>query len=185
MISYYTSIVETDEEKDKIEYIYKNFYSSMAYTAGRVLNHNKQDVEDTVHNAMLKIIDIIDKIDITEINKVKNLCGIIARNKAKDHCKLKENQTVSLDEDLITDGNENDIDPVKIVVNKEIYDIVLRSIYTLNDNYRDVCILKYVHGYKTKDIALILDISPNIVSTRIFRGKEAIKNNLRKEHLDV
>lgn len=185
MISYYTSIVETDEEKDKIEYIYKNFYSFMAYTAGRVLNHNKQDVEDTVHNAMLKIIDIIDKIDITETNKVKNLCGIIARNKAKDHCKLKDNQTVSLEEEFNNDKTEDNTDPINIVIQNDTYEIVLKAIYTLDEKYRDACILKYVHGYKVNDIALILDISPENVSRRIYRGKEAIKNNLRKEHLDV
>lgn len=88
MISFYLSIIETEEDKDKVVFIYENFYSFMCYTAGQVLGQGKPEVEDAVHNAMLKIIERLDMIDITDEIKVKNLCGIIAKNIAKDHLKL-------------------------------------------------------------------------------------------------
>ena len=43
MISYYLSLVETEEDKEKIEYIFNAFNSFMSYTAGEVLHHNKQE----------------------------------------------------------------------------------------------------------------------------------------------
>ena len=88
MISYYLSIVETEEDKEKVVFIYENFYSFMCYTAGQILNHNKHDVEDAVHNAMIKLIENIDVIDLSDKQRAKNLCGIVAKNKAKDHCRL-------------------------------------------------------------------------------------------------
>ena len=94
MITFYLSLVETEDAKNKIEFIYVNYYSFMCYTAGQILKHNKQDVEDAVHNAMMKIIENIDIIDVSDVQRAKNLCGIIARNKAIDYCKQKDNVMV-------------------------------------------------------------------------------------------
>ena len=126
MISFYLSIVETDEDREKVIFIYENFYSFMCYTAGQVLNHNKYDVEDTVHNAMLKIIENIDVIDLSDKQRAKHLCGIVAKNKAKDHCKLKKNQTLSLD-DTLYEVIEDDSNPSELIICKDTYDIVLKE----------------------------------------------------------
>ncbi len=184
MISYYLSIVETKEDKDKVVFIYENFYSFMSYTAGQVLKHNKQDVEDSVHSAMIKLIENIDLVDLSDIHRAKNLCGIVAKNKAKDHCRLKENQTLSLD-DVFYCVNEEETNPSEIIIKKDTYDVVLKAIYELDEKYRDVCILKYIHEYKEREIALLLDLSPKTVSTRIFRGKQILREVLRKEELHV
>ncbi len=184
MISFYVSLVGTDDDKEKVVFIYENFYSFMAYNAGQVLNHNKHDVEDVVHNAMLKIIEHIDKIDLSDENRAKNLCGIIAKNLAKDHCKLKDNQNLSLDGDISesTDGGET---PDDIVITKDTYDIILKELFALDDRYRDICILKYLYEYKEREIAGLLGITHEAVRMRIFRGKQILREALRKENLHV
>ena len=180
MISYYLSIIETEEAKDKVVFIYENFYSLMSYTAGEVLNHNTHDVEDAVHNAMLKIIEIIDLIDLSDVKKVKNLCGIVAKNQAIDYCKRRDSQTISTDDEAIL-ASEVDVNPDDIVISKETYHIIIEAIRTLGDTYRDVCLLKYVHEYKVREIAMLLDLSENTVTTRISRAKQILKEALRKE----
>ena len=180
MISLYLSIVDTEEDRDKVVFIYENFYSFMCYTAGQVLGNSSHDVEDTVHNAMLKIIDHLDMIDIGNAGKAKYLCGIIARNLARDHLKLKDNQTVPIDE-TVYDTPDNSDTPEEIIVRKNIYEILLKAIDTLDEKYRDVCILKFVNGYKEREIAELLNISHGTVSTRIFRAKQILRDELRKE----
>ncbi len=184
MISFYLSVVETEQDRDKVVFIYENFYSFMCYTAGRVLENNRHDVEDAVHNAMLKIIDHLDMIDLENEGRAKYLCGIIVRNVAKDHVKLKENQTLPLDEtfcDVPDDGTE----PAEIVIRRDTHEIMLRAIHSLDEKYRDVCILKYVHGYKEREIAGLLNLSQGTVSTRIFRAKQILREELRKESVYV
>ena len=184
MIAYYLSIVETDEDREKVLFIYENYYSFMCYTAGQVLGHNKQDVEDAVHNAMLKLIENIDIIDLSDKQKAKNLCGIVAKNIAKDHCKYKDNQSLSL-EDMICETTEEENSPSEIVIRKDTYDIILKALHSLDDKYRDICIMKYVHQYKEREIALLLNLTPNTVSIRIYRGKQILREALRKENLHV
>lgn len=184
MISFYLSMVETDEDRDKVILLYESFYSFMCYTAGEILHHNKYDVEDIVHNAMIKLIQNLDLIDFSDMQKTKNLCGIVAKNLAIDYCKLKENQKLSLDdeicESIVTEDNTSDI-----IITKDTYDIVLRELKSLDDKYRDICIMKYIHELKEREIALLLDIPPNTVSTRIFRGKQILREALRKENVYV
>lgn len=184
MISFYLSIIETEEDKDKVVFIYENFYSFMCYTAGQVLGQGKPEVEDAVHNAMLKIIERLDMIDITDEIKVKNLCGIIAKNIAKDHLKRKDNQTIRLDETFSDMPSEDDaVD--EIVIKGDTYEIILRAIRALDEKYRDVCILRYVHGYKEREVAELLNISAGTVSTRIFRAKQILREELRGESIYV
>ncbi len=184
MIAYYLSIVETEEERDKVIFIYEHFHAFMCYTAGQVLRGNIHDIEDTVHDAMIKIIDNIDLIDLSDKRRARNLCGIVAKNKAKDRCKLKANQTISY-EDLLHEQSKPEDDPDEIVINKDTYRVIINTLRSLDDRYRDICMLKYVHQLKEREIALILDITPKTVSTRIFRGKQLLREALRKENLHV
>lgn len=186
MISIYPSMVDGEKNKNKIVFIYENYYSFMAYTAGEILNHSKHDVEDVVHSAILKIIENIDVVDITDVNKVKNLCGVIARNKAIDFLRAKKNQVLSLDDDnVFAEISGSDTDPGELLVNIEAYDIILEEIRKLPDIYRDVCLLKYVNSMKEKEIAALLGLTESAVGVRIYRAKQILKEALRKENIDV
>ena len=57
MLSYYLSMVETQEDKEKVEYIFDNFRSYMANAAAPILRNNEQDINDVVQNTMLVIIE--------------------------------------------------------------------------------------------------------------------------------
>ena len=79
---------------DKVEYIYRKYYSLMRYIAGRVLERDGQDADDAVHDAMIKIIKNADVIDVTDPDRLKNFCCIIARNSAADRLRTKEGISV-------------------------------------------------------------------------------------------
>lgn len=183
MISLYLAMVDTDEKRDKVTFIYENFYSFMAYTAGQVLNGNKANTEDAVHNAMMTVIENLDLIDFSDLRKAKHLCGIIAKNKAKDMCKAKESQALSLDDEQFE--NLAGDDPIEKLIQKDTYNLILKEMRAMSDTYRDVLFLKYVHEMKEREIALILNLPPKTVNVRIFRGRQLLKNAIRKEVLYV
>lgn len=184
MISYYTQMVETDVDRDKITYIYENFYAFMVYTAKKELNGHEHLAEDAVHAAMIKIIENIGIIDFADLKRVKNLCGVIARNKAKDMCKQRDNQNSSL-EDEILEPIEDSFDPEEIVIKRDMYDIIVQAIYSLSETYRDVCLLKYISGLKEREIAEVLDLPPKTVGERIYRARLILRRELRKKDIHV
>lgn len=182
MLSGYLSMVDSDEDNDKITFIYTSYYSSMAYSARSVLGNNKHNIDDAVHNAMLKIIEIIREIDFSEPKRVEGLCCMIARNQAKDYCKRKENQSIPIDDAAIVD-TADEMCPADILVKKETYDEILRAVYSLDEKYRDVCILKYLYKMKEKDIGTALGLPAGTVSVRIQRGRRILKSAIEKRYV--
>ncbi len=175
MISYYLSIVETEEDRNKVTHIYTKYYSFMCCVAAKYLR-SKSDVEDIVHDSMIKIIDKLDTLDLSDEKKLKSFIGVIVKHKAIDFIRLKNNNSESLDEHFSIP--DNDSTPEEIVIAKDTYDIILNAIRTLEDKYKTVCILKYVNGFKEKDIAELLDLTENAVGVRLYRARKILRERL-------
>lgn len=180
MISIYLSLVDTQSDKDKVEYIYLKYYSVMSYVISKYVT-DKDCIADIVHDSMVKIIYNIDKIDIEDEVRTRAFCTTIAKNKAIDFLRKKELHNISLDENF--DNLKNSEDVLDVVVNDESFGIILKAIDSLSDIYQSVCKLKYVNGLKEREIAEVLDLPLKTVSLRIFRGKQILRDSLIKEQL--
>lgn len=177
MTSIYINAV-TSENEGKIEYIYRNYYSFMAYTASGYLK-DRSDIEDAVHDAMLKIIGIIDRIDEADTLRTKNLCGVIAKNTAIDKLRAKSSKFIEFDAayDIPSDPSDG---PEQISVNNESFNILIKAIDSLGDIYRDVVRLKYISDLKEREIAELLGLPPKTVNQRIFRAKRILRQALKE-----
>ena len=72
MLLFYVSLIESDDNKTKFEIIYEEYRNLMFYVANQILCDTK-DSEDIAHDAFLKLITIIDRIDDPKCPKTKNL----------------------------------------------------------------------------------------------------------------
>ncbi len=180
MLSFYLSMVKTEDERDKVTFIYESFYSLMKHVALKYVK-KLEDAEDIVQESMISIIERIDTISISDRNKIKNLCAVVARSRAIDFCRAKDNHVLPMEEDVAL--STDSLAPIDVILEKEVRTIILREINSLSDIYRDVCILKYVNRLKERDIAHLLGISPKTVSTRILRARHMLREALRKELL--
>lgn len=176
MLLLYTMTAEPSH-KEKIVHIYQNYYCCMAHAAAKYLK-NKADVEDTVHDCMVKLLSVIDTLDTSDEVKLRHLCGVVARNTAINRVKEKRNEVLPLDEVFDMSDDET---PETLAVSNETVSILKRAIESLGDTYRDVCRLKYINGLKERQIAVLLDISEKTVNQRIFRGKRILRKALAKE----
>ncbi|WP_174735111.1 RNA polymerase sigma factor SigW [Mesobacillus harenae] len=61
----------------------------------------------------------------------------------------------------------------------ELQDAVQKEISKLPEKYRSVIVLKYIEELPLKEISEILNLPLGTVKTRIHRGREALKNQLR------
>ena len=61
-LSLYLYTLETEEDRGKLTIIYEEYLSSMSRVA-RIYVGKYQAEEDVVHNAIMKLIDNLDKID--------------------------------------------------------------------------------------------------------------------------
>lgn len=178
MLAVYLSLVDDLSDKEKVEKIYTEFYGLMMHIA---LEYTQNEAEDVVHDAMLRIIKNIDKIDISNKRKTKAFCVTVVRNRAIDCLRRKSNNDVSYNDEMaVEDKNAFVFNPTEI---NEVYQILYQALDSLSETYKTVCTLKYVTGLKEREIAEVLDLPAKTVSLRIFRGKQILRESLRKEDL--
>jgi len=63
--------------------------------------------------------------------------------------------------------------------NLELQETIQKEISKLPEKYRSVIVLKYIEELSLNEISEILDIPLGTVKTRIHRGREALRHQLR------
>jgi len=141
----------------------------------------REDAEEVAQETLLKVFESIDQLH--DPAKLKAWVFRIARNE----CFMKRRKSVfapqhelSLDDDLkpmrqIADWNAL---PDDLVLTAELRETLTRSIRELPESYRSVVLLRDVEGLSTEETADILEISTDLVKTRLHRGRLALRQSL-------
>ena len=69
--------------------------------------------------------------------------------------------------------------PEDDVESLELQDLIQREISKLPEKYRSVIVLKYIEELSLNEISSILEMPLGTVKTRIHRGREALRKQLR------
>lgn len=157
-----------------LETIAESYRKQMMYVAQSIL-HNRQDAEDAVQTALLRI-----SRQLRSLPQDETVLRAYVLTAAK-HCALnllpKGAGTVDLDSIVVADNN----DPFEIVVASGEYDRLLAAIKSLPSIYRDVLMLRYVQQLETKEIARLLDRPRGTVQKQILRAKALLLQIYQKE----
>ena len=172
----YLEAIGTEEEKTKFERIYIKYRKIMFYTAERILN-DRHMAEDAVHQAFLRIINHMEKIDEADCHKTKAFLVIITEHIAIDiYRKRKQEDTLSFDEfEIYISGGASFED--------EVIDEVSEAVLKLPINYSTVLKLKFYLGYSDFEIAKILDITEDNVRQRISRAQKKLSELLVEKRI--
>ncbi len=179
MLSLYLMMIDSQESREKIVYIYDEFYTFMEYVARQYVN-NKSDAEDIIHDCMLAIIACIDKLKFTSYEETKKFCAVVVRNHAIDFCKNRDNRYLPLNERFLVDKDESDF-PFEVLMRQEAREAIFDEIEKMSQANRDVCILKFLYFLQDREVATLLGLSADVVSMRSSRGRRKLQARLKKE----
>lgn len=163
----YLQMIDTEEDRSKFEQIYSNYKQTMFYAANRILNDD-HEAEDAVHQAFLRVIENLDKINETNCHKTKAFLVAITEHISIDiYRKRKKNNLVSYDEleEYLPDSRSEEIGRNLDIIN---------ALERLPLNYSIVLRLKFSQGYSNSEIAEFLKISEENVRQRITRAKKKL-----------
>lgn len=180
MLAFYTSLIETKEQKSKFELLYEKYYKLMLYIAIQVLQ-DQMEAEDAVHTACIKVIRNLDKVDEVESPRTKRFLLTIIKHTAIDMVrKKKRERNISLEEleEWQLPAEYKDGFAQLPEENR-----ILLAIKHMPELYRDVFLLKYSSGFENREIADILGISEDSVRKRISRGKKKLEDLLNGENV--
>lgn len=169
-----------EEDKSKFEQLYLEYRQLMFYIANQILKDEKL-AEDAVHNAFVKLINYIDRIDSINCHRTKGFLVIIVRSISINlYNERKKDNYISLD-DLnysIIDDNTNIEDEVILSIE---YNDLVDEILILPEIYSNVLYLKYIYELTNKEISEILNITEANVRKRLERGRKSLLMAVRRE----
>lgn len=169
-------IMEDKQEKDNNQGNFEDLFQEYSDVIYRLCLYktSKEDVaHDLTQETFLRLWKSISSNK--EISKPKQYIYQIARNLIVDY--YKSNKTVSLDE-LQEEGFEPRSNESSAELVSEI-SIIKEAIEALDQEFRDVVYMRFVESMKVNEIADVLDISENLASVRINRGKKKLQEKFK------
>ena len=114
MLVYYLQMLDTPEEKVKFEQIYLKYRGLMYHVAEDIL-HNRQDAEDAVHNAFLRIIKKFSRFQNTPAKDLAPQVAVIARNEAISLQRKQKGEAPLEDWDGLAEPSESISDYLSLI----------------------------------------------------------------------
>ena len=149
----------------------------------------REDAEEVAQETLLKVFESFDHL--REAERVRPWVFRIARNA----CLMKRRKSVfapaqelSLDEFLPAMNHEGGHAKIEIadwsrlpdrqMLQSELKEVLARAISALPENYRAVILLRDVEELSTLETAQILDLTEDVVKTRLHRARLAVRQKL-------
>jgi RNA polymerase sigma-70 factor, ECF subfamily len=159
-------------------------YSNSIYQLGYRMLGNRHEAEDIAQEAFIRAY-----VNIKSFNqdlKFSTWLFRIATNLCIDRIRKKKPDYYLDAEVSGTDGltmysqlSSNAPLPETELESLELQDSVQKEILKLPEKYRSVIVLKYIEELSLNEISEILDLPLGTVKTRIHRGREALRQQLR------
>jgi len=133
---------------------------------------SKEVAEELAQEAFMRLWQYVRKLDIEE---PRALLFTIANNCIKDWYKKKKTPSFTrvgfeLEPEVVDEAQDTSMQ----AYNREIHQIIMQ----LEEEDRELIVLRFVEDVRTKDIARLLGVSENLVSVRLHRAKKKMQQLL-------
>lgn len=179
MVLLFFDILDTEEDKSKFELLYGQYKQLMFYIANEIL-HDENLAEDAVQQAFLKIINNFQKIHDVKCPQTKSYIVIIIKSISLDMLR-RQNRHKDFSYEEIEDNEDLKEDIFLTLEGKTDYQLLISAIQSLPQNYKNVLLLKYVHGYSMQEISTTLGLSLENVKKILQRARRKLEQILRDE----
>lgn len=163
---------------------YKTMMLSLAYS---ILN-DYQYAEDTMQEALIRLSKNMDKIDNVHSDRSRNYVYTVTKNMALSiYDSIKNENIVQFSDDDGLRNIEGTLDIEAFANEYGLNDEIAEALSMLDETDKDFLCYKYGAGYSGKEIAKMMDCSPDFVYKRMQRATAKLKNiieTMRKEDKD-
>ena len=171
---YCLSLIEDQIQKTRFEQLYVAHRRAMLYAAQGILREQPL-AEDAVQEAFLRVLHHMEKIDDPISHKTRAFLVVIVRNISLTlYNKRKGRNESTLDETYL----EADI-WAEIPADSD--NMVLEKLRELPALYAHTMALRYLYELDDRECARLLNISEAAVRKRLERGRNLLKESLKKE----
>jgi len=178
-------LIETEEDRNKMELLYINYQQLMFYVANDILK-DAHKAEDAVNDAFVRAIGYLDRIGDIDCPQTRNFLVIIVKNIAINIQKRKSGSTEFYPDNdefwqNLRDDNQNSGEIEDRYFERFELDRVRRGMKELPDAYLHTLYLKAIEGLSLEDISIIENCGIETVKKRLYRARIMLKDKLEKQ----
>jgi len=163
-------------DKNAFNILYKTYFTPLfRYIYLRI--NSKTETEDLVQEVFLRVLKNINKFEDRNKSPL-NYFFTIARNLIIDYWKKKKE--ISINNEEILKAIHNNFNPHQIIQEKEINEIIKKSIKNLPTDQQEVIILKFINDMTNKEIANLMDRSEEAVRQLQCRALKKLRQTLKE-----
>ena len=175
-------IIENDEDRLFVEKLYEAYKYLMFAQAYRIVRDYAQ-AEDIIHDAFEKVIKNLHKIEREICPRTRNYLVVITRTSAFNV--YNKNKQIRKKVDIVDDIEDKAVDfvsnPMNLVVSSETVKDIKMAIDNLPEIYSDIIHLNSGYKHTSDEIAELCGLSSAAVRKRLQRGREMLRQSLKKE----
>lgn len=174
----FLDLLDTNEEKNKFSDLY-DLYKDLLYWIALKKVHNTADAEECVQETFLYIAKHFDKIEQVDSKRTKCYLSTIVTGFAIDiYNKSKK-------ADFVLENDEQAFyqTPDELTYYEKYDEVEIASIIStaLDEEERTLLYLKYIYGYKSKEIAQIYNVTDSYIRKKLQHAKEKLRKSLGNE----
>lgn len=188
MLILFLDLIDSPDDKDRFTYIY-NKYNSYLYHYILMIVRDSHIAEDALQDVFFRVAKNIHKINFSDEIRLKKYLKVIAYNRALTYSKKLTERTKherAFDENL--DSNLDDSQEstnLENIIEKVSMERAVSAIRSLNSEYRDILILRYVYDKRQREIAELFNTTPEAIRKKIMRAEKKLFKLLSKEDFDI
>lgn len=172
--------IKNESDKQKAERIYKQYHKLMIYVSRQMIK-DEHHVLDVVHDAFVKIMNNLHKIDESNPQKTRSYIVTICRNVCIDFLNKTNKESI----DAIDNDSDDFVDPEGGVLDKftsaESVELIMSLIDKIKPEYAELLKLKIILQCDDKELAKHIGISHDNLRKRLSRARKSLKDLIKKE----
>jgi RNA polymerase sigma-70 factor (ECF subfamily) len=165
-----------------------NYFRSKIFNYAQMICGHREDAEEVTQDALMKVFENFDQLRDPE--RVKAWVFRIARN----GCLMKRRKSVFAPtqelsiEDFLPQSQQDGSRRLEIadwsalpddqVLRSELRDVINQAIQELPEIYRAVITLRDIEELSTEETAHVLEVTQEVVKTRLHRARLAVRQKL-------
>jgi RNA polymerase sigma-70 factor (ECF subfamily) len=176
-----TQIIDGLKSNDSrvFDYLFNEYYTQLQYFAERLVG-SREEAQDIVITVFRKFWNIRDNFQTS--NNIKAFFYITIRNQCLDFLRYrqrlnevkKEYESHLLSADEIKQSEH-------LIIESDLINKIYKEVQKLPNRCREIFILTYFKGLKTKEIASVLQISESAVTTQRSLAIKYLKHAFSQE----
>ena len=184
MLTFYMTLIEDEQDRDKFVVIYKTYAGFMVKIADSIL-HDHAQAEDAVHEAFLYILKVLKNVRDPLSPQTKVLVEKSVTHISLDMCRSRQSKLKRIrpmteeDADLLLDKQ----DIVTELEAADQYNGIKQCLLELPESDRELLELYYFSKVSAREIAELMRVTKKTIYNRLHSVINELQRRLREEDL--